>query len=226
MPQKKTASKRGKTTAKPDHRTVLGQERRERTQQRILSAALGVFAAKGGVAPVIDDFIKAAGVARGTFYNYYASVEELLTATIEWLENDLIAAIEHEMEDITDPAERFALGVRLWLAKAENDPVWCAFVARTETHGERVEQALQRDLGNGQREGLFGFDSVDVARDLAVGALHEAMRRMTAGPVPKEFTQEIAHLVFRGLGMSTPRILAAFSRPLPAFRRPLLAVNP
>ena len=47
-----------------DHRTRVGRERRARTQARILETALGVFAVKGPSTPVIDDFIKAAGVAR------------------------------------------------------------------------------------------------------------------------------------------------------------------
>ncbi len=203
----------------PDHRTRVGQERRARTQQRILEAALGVFAEKGGVAPVIDDFIKAAGVARGTFYNYYDSVPELLAATTAWLEEDLMLAIEHELDGITDPVDRLTLGVRLWLRKAQIDPVWCAFVARAVIHGEVVEETLRRDLRNGARAGVFVFQSVQAARDLVVGTLHEAMRRMAVGQVPAAFTAEVARLVFCGLGMPSRRVEAALRRPLPAFRR-------
>jgi AcrR family transcriptional regulator len=210
-----------KAATKPDHRTLLGQERRERMQQRILSAALQVFAAKGGV-PVIDDFIKAAGVARGTFYNYYDSVDQLQAATTAWLEEDLMQAIQHELEGIDDSADRLALGVRLWLAKAESDPLWCAFVARSVSHGQLVEDILHIDLSGGQRDGTFAFESVPAARDLVVGTLHEAMRRMAAGPVPAGFTGEVARLVFRGLGMPPRRITAAFRRPIPSFRREML----
>jgi len=190
-------------------------------QQRILTAALGVFAAKGGVAPVIDDFIKAAGVARGTFYNYYDSVEELLAATTAWLEEDLMESIQHELEGLGDPADRLTLGVRLWLGKAESDRVWCAFVARAVTHGKQVEETLRLDLSNGLRDGVFAFESVQAARDLVVGTLHEAMRRMAAGSAPPGFTREVASLVFRGLGIPARRIEAALRRPLPAFRRKL-----
>jgi len=202
-----------------DHRTRVGRERRASTKRRILEAALGVFAEMGGAAPVIDDFIKAAGVARGTFYNYYDSVEELLAATTAWLEEDLMLSIEHELDGLTDPVDRLALGVRLWLRKAEVDLVWCAFVAKAVTHGEVVEETLLRDLRNGARAGVFVFDSVQAARDLVVGTLHEAMRRMSASQVPATFTDEVARLVFRGLGMPSRRVQAALRRPIPAFRR-------
>jgi AcrR family transcriptional regulator len=86
-----------RTEEDTDHRTRVGRERRERTQARIIEAALRVFAEKGPDAPIIDDFIKAAGVARGTFYNYYQSTEELLEATAKWLQDDLIVSIEAEI---------------------------------------------------------------------------------------------------------------------------------
>jgi AcrR family transcriptional regulator len=206
-------------TPPPDHRTRVGQERRARTRKRILEAALGVFAEKGGAAPVIDDFIKAADVARGTFYNYYNSVEELLAATTVWLEEDLMLSIERELDGLTDPVDRLTLGVRLWLRKAEIDPVWCAFVAKAVTHGEVVEDTLRSDLRNGARAGVFVFDSVQAARDLVVGTLHEAMRRMSTSRVPATFTDEVARLVFRGLGVPSRRIQAALRRPIPPFRR-------
>ena len=143
----------------------MGQERRALTRARILQAALGVFAARGPEAPVIDDFIQAAGVARGTFYNYYESVEELLAATIEWLEEDLMVSIERELEGLTDPVDRLGTGVRLWLRKAQIDPVWCAFVAHARTHGDVVEATVDRDLRNGQRSGGFAIASIPAARD-------------------------------------------------------------
>ena len=217
MVVKAKASARAAPT--PDHRTRVGQERRARTQMRILEAAPGVFAEKGGAAPVIDDFINAAGMARGTFYNDYDSVEDLLAATTAWLEEDLMLWIERELDGITDPVERLTLGVRLWLRKAAIDPIWCAFVAKSVTHGKVVEETLLRDLHGGARDGVFVFDSVEAARDLVVGTLHEAMRRMSASAVPATFTDDVARLVFRGLGIPSRRVQAVLRRPIPPFRR-------
>src|SRR5215472_11412241 len=87
--------------ASVDHRTRVGQARRARTQARIIAAALRVFTEHGPQdPPVIDDFIRAAGVARGTFYNYYKSVGELLEATRKWLEDDFIESIEAEVASL------------------------------------------------------------------------------------------------------------------------------
>ena len=57
-------------------------------------SALLVFAEKGVDVPVIDDVIAAAGVSRGTFYNYFRTNAELLVAAIEELGNELVDMIE------------------------------------------------------------------------------------------------------------------------------------
>ncbi|HNN08489.1 MAG TPA: helix-turn-helix domain-containing protein, partial [Azospira sp.] len=59
-----------------DHRTRVGQERRERTRAKLLAAALPVFAKHGADAAIIDSIIQQAGVARGTFYNYFRTNDE------------------------------------------------------------------------------------------------------------------------------------------------------
>jgi hypothetical protein len=48
-----------------NYQTRVGALRREKTRNRLIESALGVFAEKGPDAPLIDDFIAAAGVARG-----------------------------------------------------------------------------------------------------------------------------------------------------------------
>ena len=78
---------------KVDHRTRVGEERSARTETRILEAALRVFAERGPDAPVIDEFVQAAGISRGTFYNYFDSVEALLRATSEWTTREVVEAI-------------------------------------------------------------------------------------------------------------------------------------
>src|SRR5271165_4061046 len=99
-----------KARRKIDHRTRVGRERSARTETRLLEAALGVFADMGPDAPMIEDFARAAGVSRGTFYNYFESVEELLAATSEWMTRELIESIESALEPLEGPALRLGIG--------------------------------------------------------------------------------------------------------------------
>jgi AcrR family transcriptional regulator len=197
------------------HRTRVGRERRARTHERIVAAALGVFAEKGPDAPVIEDFIHAAGVARGTFYNHFTSTAELLVATSRWLEDDLIRSIQAEIRGLEDPVARLITGLRMWLRKSQQDPAWCAFVVRSRTRGRLVERQLTADLRAGLRARALSAPSVEVARDLVVGAALEAMSRILRGRVPRTYADDVVRVVLRGLGLDERSIAQGMSLPVP-----------
>lgn len=188
-----------------DHRPRVARERRQRTEARILESALAVFAEKGPDAPRIDDFIRAAGIARGTFYNYYRSTEELLEATSHSLEDALIESIKTELERLENPLERLATGIRLWLRKAQDDPVWCGFIVRVRRRAMGVESELGNDLRGAMRAGLIRTVDVQVARDLVVGTILEAMNRMFNDRVAASYTQSVAQSILLGLGADRRR---------------------
>lgn len=199
-----------------DHRTRVGRERRARTRQRIVEAALRVIAEKGPDAPVIDDFIRAGGVARGTFYNHFTTTEELLTATSRWLEDSLIRNIEAAMGDLDDPLQRLATGARLWLHLSRRDPVFCAFVVRSRFRGGSVERQLGLDLGAGLRSGRLAAPSVELARDLLVGTIREAQARMVSARVPVTYPDQVVRLVLRALRVDEHTIDALLAAPVPS----------
>ena len=202
-----------------DHRTRVGRERRARTRQRIIVAALGVIAVQGPDAPVIDDFIKAAGVARGTFYNHFRTTDELLTATSNWLEDGLIGNIESVIGVFDDPVRRLATGIRLWLHLSRRDPVFCAFVVRSRFRGAAVERQLGLDLGAGLRSGRLTAPSIELARDLIVGTIREAQARMMDARVPVTYPDDMVRLILRALRADERKIDALLAAPVPSVNR-------
>ncbi len=198
---------------KADHRTRVGRERSARTETRILEAALRVFADMGPDAPKIDDFVQAAGISRGTFYNHFESVEELLAATSEWTTREVIEAIETALEGIEGPALRFGLGLRLFFVRAQADRVWCRFVARVWKLGGIELPA--RDLVEGWRVGVFRAPGATAARDLLFGGLREALLRVGSERTPAEYGDHMTELCLQALGTDPRRIAAVMSHPLP-----------
>jgi len=66
---------------------TVNQELRERSRERILAAALEVFAAKGFEAASISDITQAAGVSRGLVSYYFAAKEQLAAELLDrWLD--------------------------------------------------------------------------------------------------------------------------------------------
>lgn len=183
-----------------------------------------MIAERGPDAPVIDDFIRAAGVARGTFYNHFRTTEELLTATSRWLEDALIDGIEAVIGEFDDPVRRAATGMRLWLHLSRQDPVFCAFVVRSRFRGAAVERALALDLGAGLRSGRMAAPSIELARDLVVGTIREAQARMMEARVPATYPDEVVRLILRALRVDQRRTDALLAAPVPSkFRAPLRA---
>jgi AcrR family transcriptional regulator len=214
-------TKRARRQPQPNHRTLVGQQRRARTEVRILQAALQVFAASRGNAPVIDDFIKAAGIARGTFYNYFRSTDELFDATATWL---LEEPIDDAMEGITDPVIRLGTGIRLLLRNAEQDRPWAAFMSKYWKVDAFGGLQLQRALNHGLRLKRLRGESVDAAWDLTIGTLRQALERIASNPQLSGYADSVAAAILQGLGADRALIEKIISRSLPELRRPIKTI--
>lgn len=183
-------------------------------RERIIAAAIPVFAQRGPDAPVIDDFITAAGIARGTFYTHFKSTEELLVAASNATEDALMAVVWPRVMQESAPERRLAVGVRLWLQRAQVDPVLCAFVVRNRVRTPFVERELARDIGDGMRCGSLRVASVKVGRDLLVGTVRETMARLMDEPVSANDGDDVVRAILRGLGVGSRSIERLLAIPL------------
>lgn len=206
--------------ASANHRTAVGKRRRARTEARILEAAVYVFAEKGPDAPVIEDFIKAAGIARGTFYNYFKSTPELLQATSSWLCDAVAETIEVEVRRIKDPVVRHCTGMRLWAHKAKTDPAWSAFVTRVWFKGGFAGYAPLRDIRLGMKKGGFHCLTAELGFDISMGTMRQAMQRQITAPHQKPFGDSVVRVIMQGLGVEPAKIDEMLSRPLPRVQWP------
>jgi hypothetical protein len=116
---------------------------------------------------------------------------------------------------------RFALGIRLWLHWARSDAIGCAFVVRSRFRGSLVEKQVAADLRDGLEAGKFRFPGVEVARDLVVGTILEAMHRLMTSRVPRTFTDDVSRLILQGVGVDRRGIARLMAVPLPAFEQPV-----
>ena len=196
---------------KLDHRTRVGHERSARTEARLVEAALGLFGDMRVEPPQIDDVVRAAGISRGTFYNHFESVEELLAATSERTTRELVESIDAALEGLDEPALRLGVGLRLFFARAQADPVWCRFVARVWKLGSLEA----RDLEAGLRAGVFRAPGAEAAHDVLFGAVREALIRIGNGKAAPDYGAQVTELCLQALMTDPRRIAAAVSHELP-----------
>ena len=67
--------------------------RRAATRDRLVEAALGVFAEKGVLGASVEEICEAAGFTRGAFYSNFASKDELCVAALQRQFDDQMLAL-------------------------------------------------------------------------------------------------------------------------------------
>ncbi|MBA5606764.1 TetR/AcrR family transcriptional regulator [Duganella sp. FT3S] len=202
-----------------DHRTRVAAQRRERTRARLLESALQVFAEKGPEAAVIDDVIALAGMARGSFYNYFRTNEELLAGVAGALSDELLRLIDPVVQLHADPAARVACGARLLLHAVRGYPLLGAFLSRLKlpvADGQLIGVAfLARDLDAGIAQQRFAPMLVRVAIDLVTGTLLCAAQSQARETLPANYPEAVVHAVLLGLGIPADEAARLVALPLP-----------
>jgi AcrR family transcriptional regulator len=189
----------------PSRRASIGLEKRERTRSSLIAAAYRVFARKEADAVTIDEIIAEAAVARGTFYNYFQTREEVLTAVAAALSDEMNHSIWAQSAEIADPAQRMAIAMRQFLHQAMRDSTWGWVIVRfglvAAPLSETIKTGVTTDLEAGMRLGRFQVDNKQAAIDLILGTGLMAMRTILGGYSESDYPEQIAELILKTLGV-------------------------
>jgi TetR/AcrR family transcriptional repressor of nem operon len=185
------------------------------TKQRIADAALEQFHLKGFNGTSVQDLVGAAGVPKGTFYNHFASKEDLAIATVHrygdqlglsTLANTAVGGprerIEKHFADLvasglTVAADRGCLMGNLAGEVPAHSPALAAVI------GERLEQWVSMlahviEEGKSSGELTTSVPSQDLAELLVnawEGGAVKAKATASSEPV-KAFDRMLSHLIF------------------------------
>src|SRR3954449_5585251 len=107
--------------------TFRGTTKRE----RILRAAIDVFAQNGYFNAKVSEIAKAAGVADGTIYLYFDNKEHLLITIFQEHTRNYLQSLERELAHIRRPEERIRIAIRHHLETLGRDRS-LAIVAQVE----------------------------------------------------------------------------------------------
>ena len=119
------------------------------TRQRLLAAAATEFASEGYVGANVNHISQAAGLAKGTVYNYFPSKRGLMLALVDTIASAHTEAVLQQVALEQAPAQRLECFFRAGFAFVEQHPAQARVIVNA-VYGhdaairERVYQAYER----------------------------------------------------------------------------------
>ena len=176
----------------PHRRAEIGREKRARTRAQLIAAANELFANQAPESVTIDDVVRKAGVAKGTFYVHFDGLEALIAAVAEELVQTFDELLQPSRLSIKDPVLRIAFGCSSFINEALSDPTWAALVSRMAAAapegGELARRHLFEDLQQFAK-GLPGDGaSAELNLEIVLGILLQLMRALGEGRLRRRST--------------------------------------
>ena len=210
----------------PDHRSLVGARRSDRTRQRLIRAAILVVARRGIGPSLIDDVAREANVSRSTFYNHFQGIPDLLEAADQTLADEVIQLILGRIAPISDPAVACATGLGLFLMAARDYPLVAQFSAQVGLSKpeplDLVQEVGAALLECGVKTGRFIAMPVPLALGLVSWGMAMAMQHQVEGTA-FDIPVTIAALL-RLLGVPPAEAALLAARPVEPLRAPANAL--
>ena len=207
----------GDSAARSREDRDAAKKRRSRDKRdRILRAAVKVFARNGFHATRVSEGAKAAGVADGTIYLYFKSKEELLVSLFEDRVLKLLAFMRESLPKLPSAPERLRAVIDMQLGLLEGERELAEVITVILRQSTRLMKefaapqflayldAIAKIVQEGQAAGDFRSDiSPNIAARAVFGALDGitltwALGRAEQGALARAATQ-LADILLRGL---------------------------
>ena len=161
-------------------RAEIGREKRGRTRAQIVEAGLMLLAERPPEALTVDAIVEAAGLAKGTFYYHFQSIEELVAAVGAKLADSFDELLAPSRLDEADPIVRMSFAFTKFLEKALDDPIWARLVVRSAQAPAGlvlgVRENLKADLAQAIAQGRLALQDVELAADVVIGVWLQVTR--------------------------------------------------
>jgi AcrR family transcriptional regulator len=190
-------------------RAEIGREKRARTRAQLLEAARSLYAQHPIESVTIDNLVSEAGLAKGTFYVHFVSLEELQGALADEMARQLDDLLQPARLALNDPIERIAGGSAAFIRAALRNRPWGALVAQSTAAmpelGQTARGHLMQDLRLADQRGQLRETTPELAFEIAIAILLQAIRsaaenRLMPGDLPA-----VIAAILRAIGVPVRR---------------------
>lgn len=200
-----------------NRRVEIGEARRLKTRQKILAAAFRLLGRESGRATRPDEICTEAMTSRGTFYNHFAGMDELIQSLTREISHAYNLAVHEAVATLPSPADRSAISILCYLHRADVDPAWGWAMVNLSIagpiFGAETYARAQTAVANGLECGDFNVPNPSIGRDMMLGTcLATMISILRQDSVQPEL---VVKQILRGLGASERTIERSLSHPMP-----------
>jgi AcrR family transcriptional regulator len=195
--------------------------RKARTRQALLDAAVRLIAEGRGDRASVQEITEAADVGFGSFYNHFDTKEQLFQAAAEEVLERWGQMIDRAGDGVSDPAELFAVGIRISGRLGWTHPDIAGFLVGLGLDALDMPRGLVpralRDIRAGQASGRFTVPDAEIALSAVAGGLLGLLRLHQREPerVDESSVDQLAEAVLRLLGVPAAEAAGLAALPLP-----------
>lgn len=194
-------------------------------ERRILDAALRLYARKGRTDLTISELAAEACVARGTVYHYVQPADMLFENVTTRLTAEMYRRVSKSISttpDAGNPLARLAMGIRLYIRRAHDEPLWGRFIYSFGFRARVVQNLWSsdpiQDLVAGLEAGQFQTQperlrtTMSFIAGVVVGAIHLVS---TGHDTWRNAGAQAVEFVLQALGVPAATARRLASRELP-----------
>ena len=178
--------------------------------QALVRAGQKLFSEHPVDAVAIDEIVREAGVAKGSFYTHFSDKDALLAAVARDIRHRIEAEVTAANAEVPDPARRVARAICVYLRFVADEPEQGGVLVRNDRSGQtlpsmKLNKGTVDDVSAGLAEGRFTVPTVEAGALFILGVGHAGLTRFSGDRQASShvwLAQQLCQLVLRGLGVA------------------------
>lgn len=172
----------------------------------LIEAGVKLLSSRSIDAIKIDEIVKTAGVARGSFYYHFDNRKAFAGEVLRLIREDVDALAAETNANVSDPVRRLVRGICSSYQFAMTHPDQAKILIRVNANvphvGNTVNEGLLADLQYGVDQGSFDIPNMEAALLNALGIVALVLQQMLRKPMALKASRKLCtdsiHLMLRG----------------------------
>jgi AcrR family transcriptional regulator len=187
---------------------LFGKNKKQHAQVRshLVSASPELVSIKPANEIKVEDVTEHAQVSRGTFFQCFRSVNDLLNVSAKQAGRELISPIELAGSTILDVPLRMAAKTKMAIRLLTSKPLLGKLMLKAEWPFSDLQhkgyQDIQKDVALGIEQGCLTDMPLEIGVNIVITTLRGAVQEMLDSPQPPDYEDQVIYHLLLSLGVN------------------------